>query len=216
MFSGDFFLYILFLVFSSLTIISSFLVITAVNSMYSVFSLIFVFFNSTALLLLLEVEFISIILLIVYVGAIAVLFLFVVMLLSLKNIEKPNGLFFSNLVAFFLGFFFILLVLSLMINLFFDVNFSVNFFKNYLYTTLSLDYFFFNLVEYFEPITNLERIGQVLYTTYFYFFILSGFVLLVAMIGVIVLTLTDKSKSKKQLIYKQVYRNYNFGIKKNK
>jgi hypothetical protein len=103
-----------------------------------------------------------------------------------------------------------------MINLFFDVNFSINFLKNFLYTNMHLDYLSLNLVEYLEPLTNLERIGHVLYTNYFYFFILSGFVLLVAMVGVIVLTLTEKNKSKKQLVHKQVYRNYNFVIKKNK
>jgi len=163
------------------------MVISAKNPVHSVLFLILSFVNAAGLFVLLGAEFLAMILVIVYVGAVAVLFLFVIMMLDINFIKLREG--FLQYLPFgaLLG---IVLIVELGI-----LFLTKNFFNS-------------GLVEYskFQNLTSTENtklIGSVLYTKYFFLFQLSGLILLVAMIGSITLTLRQKGKSKKQIISNQ-------------
>ena len=176
-----------FYLFSSVAVLSALMVISAKNPVHSVLFLILSFVNASGLFILLGAEFLAMILVVVYVGAVAVLFLFVVMMLDINFIKLREG--FLQYLPFgaLLG---IVLIVELGI-LFLTKSFSQN-----------------NLIIYlkFPAITEIENtkmLGSVLYTKYFFLFQISGLILLVAMIGSITLTLRYKNKSKKQIIYNQ-------------
>ena len=176
-----------FYLFSGVVVLSALMVISSKNPVHSVLFLILSFVNAAGLFVLLGAEFLAMILVVVYVGAVAVLFLFVVMMLDINFVKLREG--FLQYLPFgaILG---IVLIIELGI-LFLTKNFSE-----------------MSLVEYsLEPqITSTENtklLGSVLYTKYFYLFQLSGLILLVAMIGSITLTLRKKGKSKKQIISNQ-------------
>ena len=178
---------ITFYVFSLVAVLSALMVISARNPVHSVLFLILSFVNASGLFVLLGAEFLAMILVVVYVGAVAVLFLFVVMMLDINFIKLREG--FLQYLPFgaLLG---IVLIVELGI-LFLTKSFSS-----------------MNLVEYskFPEITSIENtklLGSVLYTEYFFLFQLSGLILLVAMIGSITLTLRQRGKSKKQIISNQ-------------
>ena len=176
-----------FYLFSTVAVLSALMVISSKNPVHSVLFLILSFVNAAGLFVLLGAEFLAMILVVVYVGAVAVLFLFVVMMLDINFIKLREG--FLQYLPFgsLLG---IVLIVELGI-LFLSKSFTV-----------------MNLVEYseFPQLTSTENtklLGSVLYTKYFFLFQLSGLILLVAMIGSITLTLRQRSKSKKQIISNQ-------------
>ena len=176
-----------FYLFSSVAVLSALMVISAKNPVHSVLFLILSFVNASGLFVLLGAEFLAMILVVVYVGAVAVLFLFVVMMLDINFIKLREG--FLQYLPFgaLLG---IVLIVELGI-LFLTKSFSQN-----------------NLITYsyfpaIAEIENTKMLGSVLYTKYFFLFQISGLILLVAMIGSITLTLRYKNKSKKQIIYNQ-------------
>lgn len=176
-----------FYLFSSVVVLSALMVISAKNPVHSVLFLILSFVNAAGLFVLLGAEFLAMILIVVYVGAVAVLFLFVVMMLDINFIKLREG--FLQYLPFgaLLG---IVLIVELGI-LFLTKNFSET-----------------NLVEYsqfpeFSSTENTKLLGSVLYTKYFFLFQLSGLILLVAMIGSITLTLRQRGKLKKQIIPNQ-------------
>ena len=176
-----------FYLFSSVAVLSALMVISAKNPVHSVLFLILSFVNASGLFILLGAEFLAMILVVVYVGAVAVLFLFVVMMLDINFIKLREG--FLQYLPFgaLLG---IVLIVELGI-LFLTKSFSQN-----------------NLIIYSQfpaiaEIENTKMLGSVLYTKYFFLFQISGLILLVAMIGSITLTLRFKNKSKKQIIYNQ-------------
>lgn len=182
----------LFYLFSSLSLVSALLVISSSNAVHSVLFLILVFFNVAGLLLLLGAEFLSFMFLIIYVGAIAVLFLFVVMMLNVKITSKKNNIF------------------SI-----FPIGFSI-FVILFVHISSVIDINFISLIDY-EPRwiswttennikLNIETIGYVLYTKFSFIFLTSGILLLVAMLGVIVLTMHQRSSIKKQGIMRQLLR----------
>ena len=178
----------LFFIVSIIIITSSLLVILSKNPIHSVLFLILVFFNTSILFLFSNAEFLAMILLIVYVGAVAVLFLFVVMMLDI-NITKLRQTFLNYLpTGLFIGF-------IILIELIYVVSQSnVNFVKtNSSYINISN-----------QILENTKIIGNILYTDYFLLFQLSGIILLVAMIGAIYLTLRKRKGTKKQNIYKQI------------
>lgn len=191
--------------FSSFALVSSSVVITATNPVHSVFALIFVFVNVASILLVLRVEFISLLFLVVYVGAVAVLFLFVIMMLNVKlNEVSDNSVAYLPL-GFVLGVLFLLEV-SLIITgdlLPFSGEFLCR-------SSITQDLFsgapFSHL--HFESImsvpNNMQLIGSVVYTDLFFPFILAGLLLLLAMVGAIVLSLMKTSSALKQDIFKQV------------
>nr|WCH57662.1 NADH dehydrogenase subunit 6 [Hypnea sp.] len=187
----DLFLFILFSIF---TLISSFMVITSSNAVHSVLFLILVFCNTSGLLLLLGSEFLSLMLIIVYVGAIAVLFLFVVMMLNIKvNFLKINK--YSVIPIGLLTFFILFNLLSNSIIELDLINFQH---KKIKLTSWILEN---------NNISNIITIGNVLYTSYSLLFLVCGIILLVAMIGVIVLTMHQRKDVKKQKIEIQLARN---------
>ncbi len=182
---------VMFYVFAAILVFAAVAVITARNPVYSVFYLILAFFNAAGLFVLLGAEYIAMTLVIVYVGAVAVLFLFVVMMLNI-NLEKIR--------AGFIRFLPVGLIVAAI-----------------LFAELAaLIYTSFENPTHLAPVgvaipdvkdvTNTEAIGNVLYTHYALLFQISGLVLLVAMIGAIVLTLRQRTGVKKQKILKQVSR----------
>lgn len=179
-----------FYLFASLSIIAGFMVIAAKNPVHAVLFLILAFFNVAGLFLLLGAEFLALTLLIVYVGAVAVLFLFVVMMLDVDFAELKSG-FLNYLPAGILvgG---ILLAEIIMAASAWVLNPSLS-----------------KLAKTKAPaadLTNTEAFGRVLYTDHIYYFEAAGLLLLIAMIGAIVLTLRQRDGIKRQDIAKQVAR----------
>ena len=182
-----------FYIFSVVILISSLMVITSKNPVHSVLFLILSFFNGAGLFIILHAEFLAMILIIVYVGAVAVLFLFVVMMLDFKiSLDKNNILQYLP-IGFFVGLIFISELMIVLINTKFDLS-NIQILVNPMFK--------------FQNLTNTEAIGSILYTDYILYFQLSGVILLVAMIGSIVLTLRTRDGVKRQSIQSQLDRNY--------
>jgi NADH-quinone oxidoreductase subunit J len=178
---------IAFYLFSAILIASAFMVITARNPVHSVFFLILAFFNAAGLFVLLGAEFLAMILVIVYVGAVAVLFLFVVMMLDVDFAELKRGVQQFVVVGAGIG-------LLLLFELAFFVAMKWN-----IGSALPSS----RAHPIPAGISNTEAIGRILYTDYVYYFQIAGLVLLVAMIGAIVLTLRHRPGVRRQNIGKQ-------------
>ena len=191
---------ITFYIFSLVAVLSALMVISARNPVHSVLFLILSFVNAAGLFVLLGAEFLAMILVVVYVGAVAVLFLFVVMMLDINFVKLREG--FLQYLPFgaLLG---IVLIIELGI-LFLTKSFSENSLSKFVELPIM------NEVE------NTKLIGQVLYTNYFYLFQISGLILLVAMVGSITLTLRDRGQVKRQDISQQNYLDANDSIEKKK
>jgi NADH-quinone oxidoreductase subunit J len=187
---------VLFYLFSAVAILSGLMVIRAENPVHSVLFLILTFFNVSGLLLLLEIEFLAMVFLVVYVGAIAVLFLFVVMMINIK-IGKDN----NDLLKY--------LPIGAIVGVIFLMEIFLITRKDYVALSTT-DLGSTPLIEWgslFNSLTNVEVLGQLMYTYYFYFFIVAGFILLVAMIGAIILTMQASANVRRQQIFQQVSRN---------
>lgn len=182
----------LFYLFSSVVLVSGLMVISARNPVHNVLFLVLTFCNATGLLLLLEVEFMALIFIVVYVGAIAVLFLFVVMMLNIKENPPLFGLGSTGEVFRYLpvG---VLLSLVFLGEIFMVLKNALVSLENEVGLNLPHYVVWIRLIDGSgRSGSNLETLGQVLYTYYFYYFLVAGFILLVAMIGAIVLTLQSK------------------------
>ncbi len=180
-----------FYIFSSVILLSALMVISARNPVHSVLFLILAFLNAAGIFVILHAEFLAMILIIVYVGAVAVLFLFVVMMLDIKTtIEKSNILQYMP-IGLFIGFVFIAELVIVLIN-----------------TKLELSnmQILSNPLNKFAELSNTKAIGSVLYTDYILHFQLAGVILLIAMIGSIVLTLRERSGVKRQSVAEQLSR----------
>jgi len=179
---------------------------------YSALFLILAFCNTSSLLFILQLEFLPITLLVVYVGAIAVLFLFVLMMLNIKytELKEENSHYIPIASVFAIVFFFELFILlrsEYIIVTYFD-NDKLPFIADAVINVPSnIEFSFPNNSEH-----NLKAIGFILFIEYFFHFIVSGYILLFAMIGAIVLTVNKKFISKSQNIYAQVLRDYNTSI----
>jgi len=200
---------LLFYSFSTFAILSSILVILATNPVFSVLFLIVSFFNISALCFMIEFEFLPIVLLIIYVGAIAVLFLFIVMMLNIKISElRENSVqYLPIIVIFSILFFFNMSVIlqSNCQNIILENDKTIFFLKD-LINTYENHFDFISWISYKD---NLKNVGIVMFTHYFFDFILSGMVLLVAMIGAIILTLHKKFTNRNQNLYSQITRDWN-------
>jgi NADH-quinone oxidoreductase subunit J len=185
----------LFYIFAAVTIFAASMVITVVNPVHSVLFLVLVFLNAAGMLFVLQLEFIPLTFIIVYVGAIAILFLFVVMMLDIKVTSKSNDFFKYLPIGGLIGSLFIFEVLNT-INCSFVIPEN-----NYILDN------FISWVSIIDKVTNLEALGQLLYTYYFIYFLIAGIILLVAMVGAIVLTLQFNKTVKNQLIFRQLSRN---------
>ena len=182
--------FFLFSFFCISCIVCGFLVISVMNPVYNVFYLILSFFNASGLLLLLDADFVALLFIIVYVGAIAVLFLFVVMMLNIKSFGltvSEGADTFSFYSSFFFGFFFIF-----SFSFFFE-RFFVNYDKIICCFLKPRFTDFFGVLDSLNySNSNIEIFGQRLYTFFLFYFLVAGFILLVAMVGAIVLTLQSK------------------------
>ena len=179
---------IFFYLFSAVAIASGVMVIGARNPVHSVLFLILAFVNAAGLFVLLNAEFLAMILIVVYVGAVAVLFLFVVMMLDVDFVELRQGFLNYLPIGALVG---IVLLAELLIVL-----------GGWVFAPDAT-------VAPAAPVTglsNTEALGQILYTRYVYFFQAAGMVLLVAMIGAIVLTLRHRPNVRRQSIAEQVGR----------
>jgi NADH-quinone oxidoreductase subunit J len=178
-----------FYLFAGLCVVCAFMVIAAKNPVHSVLFLIATFVNAAGLFVLMGAEFLAMILIVVYVGAVAVLFLFVVMMLDVDFAALRQG--FLNYLPFGALIGIALLAELLLVVGAWAIGPGV---PRTITAPIPTD------------ITNTEALGRVLYTKYIYFFQAAGLVLLVAMIGAIVLTLRHKAGVKRQNIADQVAR----------
>lgn len=189
-----------FFFFSSVLLLSSLMIVLSQNSIYSVLFLVLSFVSSSSIIFLLECEYISLIFILIYVGAIAVLFLFVVMMLDIKTIflAKDSLKYFPF--GSFLGIVFLSEILIVVPSIFESTNpYSANFLSN--------DYSnWFHKLDYF---TEIISIGHLLYTDYVIQFLLSGNILLLATIGPVTLVLVRSIETAKtQVTFKQLSRTY--------
>jgi len=182
---------IAFYVFAAVTIGAAAMVVTSRNPVYSVLFLILAFFNAAALFVLIGAEFIAMILVIVYVGAVAVLFLFVVMMLDINLTKMREGFLRYLPIGALIG-----VVLAA------EILFGLGVLGNEPNTVTELSKSGARMLR----TDNTRAIGQVLYTQYFYIFQAAGVVLLVAMIGAIVLTLRRRPGVRRQRVSEQLYR----------
>ena len=191
---------IFFYIFSIIAVFSAIMVTVSRNTVHSVFFLILDFISISCLFIMIGAEFIGMIMLIVYVGAVAVLFLFVVMMLNVSQQKNewlsgkkdsnhiPIGLLISAVV-----FFELIIVAG-------GWKYKPELSENFINLGIDLN------------TTNTHEIGKVLYTDYIHLFQLSGIILLVAMIGAIVLTFRQREGIKRQSYFKQISRERNEGV----
>ena len=191
----------LFYFFSGVALFSAIMVISARNPVHSVLFLILVFCNSAGLLILLEAEFLALIFIVVYVGAIAVLFLFVVMMLNVKITEIQDEVLQYLPIGGLIG-----IVFLLEIFLIIEGDFVSLIIPNQ-DNTVYIDWF-----AQIDSISNIQTLGNVLYTDYVLFFLLAGVILLIAMVGAIVLTMSTRSSLRRQFIYQQVSRDFDNAV----
>jgi len=190
---------IFFYIFSIIAVVSAIMVTVSKNTVHSVFFLILDFISISCLFIMIGAEFLGMIMLIVYVGAVAVLFLFVVMMLNVA--QQKNQWFASQENS---GHIPIGLIISTII--FFELIIVIGGWK-YKPDLLEL-----SNISVSEDVSNTHSLGAVLYTDYIHIFQLSGMILLVAMIGAIVLTFRQRSGVKKQSYFKQISRERSEGV----
>ena len=182
-----------FYFFSSITVFAAVMVTVSRNTVYSVFFLILVFISISILFIMIGAEFLGMIMLIVYVGAVAVLFLFVVMMLNiteqLTKRSSRKGLINNISVGSIVG-----------VIIFFELLVVVGGWK-YKGTFVPLSTINLNL-----DMSNTHALGNVLYTDYIHLFQISGMILLVAMIGTITLTFSKRENIKRQSYFNQIQR----------
>ena len=183
---------IAFYIFSAVLVASAVMVVVSRNAVHSVLFLILAFFNAAGLFVLLGAEFVAMILVIVYVGAVAVLFLFVVMMLDINFAELRRGINSYLPFGIFLG-----------VVLFVELAFLV--FKDWI-APAGLHAAIAAPIPAPDHVSNTRALGQLIYTHYLYVFQVAGMILLVAMIGAIVLTLRHRPGVHRQRISAQVGR----------
>ena len=191
---------IFFYIFSFIAIVSAIMVTVSKNTVHSVFFLILDFISISCLFIMIGAEFLGMIMLIVYVGAVAVLFLFVVMMLNVAQQKNqwflssdsskhiPVGLIISTII-----FFELIIVIS-------GWKYKPDLFNKVDHSTI-------------YSLSNTHSLGEVLYTDYIHVFQISGMILLVSMIGAIVLTFRQREGVKKQSYIKQISRERSEGVK---
>jgi len=190
---------IFFYVFSFIAIISAIMVTVSKNTVHSVFFLILDFISISCLFIMIGAEFLGMIMLIVYVGAVAVLFLFVVMMLNVA--QQKNQWLLSEDSS---GHIPIGLIISVLI--FFELIIVIGGWK------YRPELFDSNNLNNISEMTNTHSLGQILYTDFIHVFQISGMILLIAMIGAIVLTFRKREGVKTQSYIKQISRERSEGV----
>ena len=184
---------IFFYFFSIIAIFSAIMVVASKNTVYSVFYLILDFISISCLFIMIGAEFLGMIMLIVYVGAVAVLFLFVVMMLNVSGIKDKQ---FKRKVSYSYISFGSLISLIIFLELIIVVG-------GWKYKPNIVE---ISSIRIDKDFTNTHAIGNVIYTDYIHLFQLAGLILLVSMIGAIVLTYRKREGIKKQSYFKQISR----------
>lgn len=179
-----------FYIFAFITVASALMVISAKNPVHSVFFLILAFINAAGIFMLAGAEFLAMILIIVYVGAVAVLFLFVVMMLDVDFADLKKGALQYMPIGAIVGAILLLELLMLAGSNFVSPELAAG-----------------SVLPIGAGVSNTQALGEVLYTRYVFMFQGAGLVLLVAMIGAIVLTMRHKPNVKRQDIAAQIARN---------
>ena len=190
---------IFFYVFSIIAVVSAIMVTVSKNTVHSVFFLILDFISISCLFIIIGAEFLGMIMLIVYVGAVAVLFLFVVMMLNVA--QQKNQWLLSEESSSHIP---VGLLISVLI--FFELIIVIGGWK------YKPDLFVSEKLIMSNEISNTHSLGQVLYTDYIHIFQISGMILLIAMIGAIVLTFRQRKGVKTQSYIKQISRERSEGV----
>ena len=190
---------IFFYIFSIIAVVSAIMVTASKNTVHSVFFLILDFISISCLFIMIGAEFLGMMMLIVYVGAVAVLFLFVVMMLNVA--QQKNQWFASEESSKHIP---VGLIISILI--FFELIIVIGGWK------YKPDLFDLNNAITNTSVNNTQSLGQVLYTDYIHVFQISGMILLVAMIGAIVLTFRKREGVKTQSYLKQISRERSEGV----
>ena len=190
---------IFFYTFSVIAVVSAIMVTASKNTVHSVFFLILDFISISCLFIMIGAEFLGMIMLIVYVGAVAVLFLFVVMMLNVA--QQKNQWFAGQSTSKHIP---VGLIISTLI--FFEIIIVIGGWK-YKPEIFDINNSFAN-----TSVSNTHSLGQILYTDYIHVFQISGMILLVAMIGAIVLTFRERSGVKRQSYIKQISRERSQGV----
>lgn len=180
-----------------LTLLTSVLVITSTNPIHSLLYLVITFFNVSLILLILNCEFLAFLFLVVYIGAVIVLFLFIVMMLNVKIIELN-----AKIVKYVpIG---ALILLIFLVEIFYILKTSLNFNTVFEENSLLNNLYIIEYYKIYSTYFNITAISNLLFTKYIFMFIIAGFVLLVAMIGAIILTLNHSFSNKRQDIVSQI------------
>ena len=190
---------IFFYTFSIIAVVSAIMVTASKNTVHSVFFLILDFISISCLFIMIGAEFLGMIMLIVYVGAVAVLFLFVVMMLNVA--QQKNQWFAGQATSKHIP---VGLIISTLI--FFEIIIVIGGWK------YKPEIFDINNSLANTSVSNTHSLGQILYTDYIHIFQISGMILLVAMIGAIVLTFRQRSGVKRQSYIKQISRERGEGV----
>ena len=190
---------IFFYTFSIIAVVSAIMVTASKNTVHSVFFLILDFISISCLFIMIGAEFLGMIMLIVYVGAVAVLFLFVVMMLNVA--QQKNQWFAGQSTSKHIP---VGLIISTLI--FFEIIIVIGGWK------YKPEIFDINNSLANTSVSNTHSLGQILYTDYIHIFQISGMILLVAMIGAIVLTFRQRSGVKRQSYIKQISRERTEGV----
>ena len=190
---------IFFYTFSIIAVVSAIMVTASKNTVHSVFFLILDFISISCLFIMIGAEFLGMIMLIVYVGAVAVLFLFVVMMLNVA--QQKNQWFAGQVTSKHIP---VGLIISTLI--FFEIIIVIGGWK------YKPEIFDINNSLANTSLSNTHSLGQILYTDYIHVFQISGMILLVAMVGAIVLTFRQRLGVKKQSYIKQISRERSEGV----
>jgi NADH-quinone oxidoreductase subunit J len=180
-----------FYLFATVTVASAFMVIASRNPVHSVLFLILAFVNSAGLFMLAGAEFLALLLIVVYVGAVAVLFLFVVMMLDVDFVELREGFLQYLPIGMVVAFIVLAELLMVLGSWVLAPGAAVDAMQP---------------IPDLNAVSNIQALGDILYTKYVFFFQIAGMVLLVAMVGAIVLTLRHKQNVRRQNIDRQVAR----------
>lgn len=179
---------LIFYLFAAITVSASFMVVISRNPVHSVLFLILTFFNAAGLFILMGAEFLAMMLVVVYVGAVAVLFLFVVMMLNINFVKLREGFIKYLPVGSLIGLILLVEIVFIASTWVFSDSVSDN---------------FKNVAPDINILSNTHALGAILYTDYAALFQIAGLILLIAMVGAIVLTLRVRPGVRKQNVMKQ-------------
>jgi NADH-quinone oxidoreductase subunit J len=204
--------YSIFYCFFSLAIFSSIFVILSANPVFSALFLVLSFFNVSSLIFFLQLDFIPVTLIIVYVGAIAILFLFVLMMLNIKIVEfKNEKLSFLPLIMLFC----LVAIIELMFIIHFNfdsIHSSISYQSSFLTDFGLTSLYSFDFFQMLQGFSNIKSLGQLLFVNFSFHFIIAGYVLFLAMIAAITSTMSKKFVVKSQQIYAQVLRSFDKSV----